>query len=216
MTRPPLRLKAVLFDWDGTLLDSAEASFDCYVRVFERFGIAFTRELFAKTYSPDWYRTYEAVGLPRERWSDADAQWLARYAECPTALLPGAAEAMRRFRKAGLASALVTSGSRARIERELSALSVEHLFQAVVCSEDSKAKKPDPAPLELGLVRLGIPASAAVFIGDSPEDVEMARAAGVFSVGVPGAFPNRQALESARPDLLAESLLEALERLIDG
>jgi phosphoglycolate phosphatase-like HAD superfamily hydrolase len=66
----------------------------------------------------------------------------------------------------------------------------------------------------MALGRLGAAAPLAACVGDSPEDVEMARAAEVFSVGVPGGFPNREKLRSARPDLWAEALTEAAERLL--
>jgi phosphoglycolate phosphatase-like HAD superfamily hydrolase len=51
-------------------------------------------------------------------------------------------------------------------------------------------------------------------VGDSPEDVAMAKAAGAFAVGVPGGFPNREALAASRPDVLAPSLGEALRALL--
>jgi phosphoglycolate phosphatase len=54
----------------------------------------------------------------------------------------------------------------------------------------------------------------AAYVGDSPEDVKMAQAAGVRAVGVPGGFPNREALAAARPDLLAPSLEGALDLLL--
>jgi phosphoglycolate phosphatase-like HAD superfamily hydrolase len=55
-----------------------------------------------------------------------------------------------------------------------------------------------------------------VYVGDSPEDVEMARAAGVFAVGIPGAFPNRDALLGSAPDLCAASLEEAVNVVLAG
>lgn len=207
-------MRAVFFDWDGTLVDSAEASFRTYCRVFSAHGVPFDREVFARSYSPDWYRTYEVVGLPREHWRQADELWLARYAEEEAKLLPGAQEALVSLASAGLAAALVTSGSRARIEKELAALGLSPYFATLVCSEDSPKRKPDPDPLRVGLSLLSVRPSDAACVGDSPEDVAMARAAGVFSVGIPGGFPNREALYGAGPDLLASSLADAVERLI--
>ena len=154
------------------------------------------------------------MGLPRERWSEADARWLDLYAAEEARLLPGAAEAVARLRSAGLAMAVVTSGSRVRVAREVARFGFADFFGALVCSEDAERKKPHPEPLELGLSRLGVRAEAAACVGDSPEDVEMARAAGVFSVGVPGGFPNREALRSARPDLWAAGLSEAVDELL--
>ncbi len=118
------------------------------------------------------------------------------------------------MRALGLATALVTSGSRARVQRELESLRVQALFDAVVCSEDAGRKKPDPAALNLALERLAVAPAHAAYLGDSPEDVEMARSAGVFSVAIPGRFPNREELIRAGADLFAQDIREAVERLL--
>ncbi|MBI3932921.1 MAG: HAD family hydrolase [Acidobacteria bacterium] len=206
--------RAVLFDWDGTLADSAETSFRCYVRLFGSFGIAFDRVRFEATYSPNWYKTYAAVGLPQERWGEADALWIDLYRDETPALVPGAREALERLRDAGRARGLVTSGSRERVAQDLVVLGVDGLFGAIVCSEDARLKKPHPEALLLALDRMGTEPGRAAYVGDSPEDVEMARAAGVFSVGVPGGFPNRRALRASAPDLLASDLAEAVQALL--
>ena len=210
--RPALR--AVFFDWDGTLVDSAEASYRTYVRLFEEFGIAFDRARFAETYSPEWHRTYSLLGLSSERWAAADARWLELYGDHEASLLPETPASLARLAAAGMRLAVVTSGSRSRVERELSAFGLTSRFAAVVCAEDCARRKPDPEPLTLALHRLGIAPAEAACIGDSPEDVAMSRAAGVFAVGVPGAFPNREALCAAAPDLLAAGLTDAVGRLL--
>lgn len=206
-------LAAVLFDWDGTLLDSADATFRSYQKLFGSFGIDFNRARFAETYSPDWYRTYTAVRLPPERWPEADARWIELYAAEAPCLIAGAAEAITNLRAARLATGLVTSGSRGRIERDLAKLGVAALFDVCVCSEDAPRKKPHPDPLRLALDRLSIESPQAACVGDSPEDIEMARAAGVFSVAIAGAFPNHEALRRSSADLFASNLAEAAGHL---
>lgn len=209
---PPLR--AVLFDWDGTLVDSAEATFRSYVGLFAGYGIAYDRDLFASTYSPDWYKTYEALALDRDLWSEADDRWIELYGREEVRLLPGAFSALGRLRATNLLTALVTSGSRPRVERELSALGIAELLDLLVCCEDVSAKKPDPAPLRTALERLRVPPEAAAYVGDSPEDVRMSRAAGVYVVAVEGGFPNREALRASDPDLMARDLEGAVEALL--
>jgi HAD superfamily hydrolase (TIGR01549 family) len=206
--------RAVLFDWDGTLVDSAAKSYRCYVRVFAAYGIDFDHAAFERTYSPDWYRTYEAVGVPRERWPEADARWIECYGTEASRLVPGAREALERLTTRAVRQGLVSSGDGARVRRELTALGVEGFFDAVVCGGETSRRKPDPEPLLLALERLGVPPKGAVYIGDSPEDMAMAKAAGVFAVGVPGGFPNREALAASRPDLLASTLGEALRAIL--
>jgi HAD superfamily hydrolase (TIGR01549 family) len=210
----PSSLRAVLFDWDGTLVDSAGVSFRSYVSLFASFGIAFGREEFERTYSPNWYVTYAGVGLPKDKWEEADARWLRLYGTEPSPLLPGAARALAQLRSAGLAQGLVSSGSRERVAGDLVRLEVSAFFHVVVCGGDTENRKPHPEPLIVALERLGVAATEAAYVGDSPEDVEMARNAGVFAVGIPGGFPNRAALEASSPDVLAGNLDEALQQLV--
>ena len=210
----PPAVEAVLYDWDGTLVDSAEASFRCYEETFASYGIRFDRDAYAATYSPNWHRTYVAVGLPEDRWAEADARWVEGYCRRSIPLVEGAREAIARVAAAGLAQGLVTSGDRGRVERELAAHGIAGHFGAVVCGSDAVEKKPHPQALLLALGRMGVPPARAAYVGDSPEDVEMARRAGALSVGIPGGFPNRPALLQARPDVMAERLADAVDALI--
>ncbi len=210
----PAAIEAVLYDWDGTLVDSAEASYRCYEETFASYGIGFDRDTYAATYSPNWHRTYVAVGLPQERWAEADARWVERYGCHAIPLVAGAEDAIARVAAAGLAQGLVTSGDRGRVERELAAHGIAGLFGALVCGSDPVEKKPHPQALLLALEQLGVAPGRAVYVGDSPEDVEMARRAGVWSIGIPGGFPNRAALAQSRPDLLAEGLGAAIDALL--
>jgi HAD superfamily hydrolase (TIGR01549 family) len=203
-------IRAVLFDWDGTIIDTAEASFRCYVRTFADFGIAFDRDAYERTYSPNWYHTFRLIGLSEDLWHDADARWLAYFAEETVDLMAGAREALESL---PMPKGIVTSGGRERVTRELDRHGVAHHFQQVVFGTDAKERKPHPEALHLCLERLGVAADEAAYVGDSPEDVLMAKAANVFSVAVPGGYPNRAALEAARPDVMAEGIVDAVSHL---
>ena len=208
------RLRAVLFDWDGTLVNTAEASFRCYEKLFGSYGITFDRDAFRRTYSPNWHLTYSSLGLAEERWAEADARWLTHYREEQVVLIEGAREALLRVRGAGLRAGLVTSGDRVRVERELADFGMAELFDVLVCAEDTVRRKPHPDPLLLALERLRLATDEAVYVGDSPEDIQMAQAAGVRAVGIPGGFPNREELAAARPEALEPSLSAALDTLL--
>ena len=208
------RFRAVLFDWDGTLVDSAAKSYRCYVEVFAVYGIDYDRDTFARTYSPDWYRTYADVGLPREAWTEADARWLDCYETEPSLLLPGACEALERLAARGIVQGLVSSGDPGRVRREIVALGLAPFFATVVCGGETERRKPDPQPLLVALERLGVAPTQAAYVGDSPEDVMMANAAGVFAVGIPGGFPNRRALEASGPQVFSPDLESAVSTLL--
>jgi HAD superfamily hydrolase (TIGR01549 family) len=198
----------VLFDWDGTLVDSAEVSFACYQEAFASFGIDFDHATYAATYSPNWHHTYVAVGLPRDQWERADRLWLDAYARRRAALLPGARAVLERLLRAGQRLGIVTSGDRSRVARELGEHGLSLAFEALVCGGDTPERKPHPAALQLALRKMQVEPARALYVGDSPEDILMARAAGVASVGIPGGFPNRASLLASQPDRLIEHLDE--------
>jgi len=214
MSPLPLKLQAVLFDFDGTLVDSAEASFRCYQRTFADFGIHFDRERYAETYSPDWLQTYTAVGLPQSSWEAANAVWLEHYSCEIAPMIDGVDGALKAIDNAGLLQGIVTSGTRHRVIRDLDALGIRELFRVLVCAEDAKKKKPHPEALMLALDQIKVSTDEAVYVGDSPEDIRMARDAGVFSIAIPGAYPNRDALAAAGADLTIASLHEAARFLL--
>lgn len=202
-----------MFDWDGTLVDTAEATYRCYQRVFDSFGIAFDRGVYARHYSPNWYHTFREIGLPEEHWPLADERWLAHFATEEVALVDGVHEALAELQSRDVAAAIVTSGTRERVTREMHAHGVAVHFRESVFGSDVTSKKPHPEALLLCLSRLGVSPTEAAYLGDSPEDVTMARAAGVFSIAIPGGYPNRDALAAAGPDVMADSLREAVEVL---
>jgi len=213
MSRVP---RLFVYDFDGTLVDSARASYECYAEVFASLGIDFDRERFAETYCPDWYQTYRALGLAEESWAEADRHWVECYARRGAPLIPGARAALEAVRERGLRQSLVTSGSRDRVRRELFRLGIASFLDSVVCSEDVERKKPHPEGLQRVLDEHAVEPGDAVYLGDSPEDVQMARAAGVKAVAIPGGFPNHAALEASDWDVFAGSLAEAVTRCLDG
>ena len=104
--------------------------------------------------------------------------------------------------------ALVSSGSRSRVLRQLREHEISGIFDAKVCSEDAPRRKPHPAPMRLALARLGVPPQGCVYIGDAPEDIEMAHRAGVRAIGVLGGSPVPERLRSACADALIETIRE--------
>ena len=200
-------VEGVLFDWDGTLIDSFHADTSAYLAMFHEIGIDWGLKELEQNYSPNWYHVYRAAGLPRKRWEDADRLWRAHYEKHRPKLISGARRVLVRLgREHPLA--LVTSGDRDRVIRQLREFRLTQLFTARVCSGDTVRKKPHPAPLRLALRQMELDPSACVYVGDAPQDVEMARRAGVRAIGVLGPFPTEKRLRAARPEFLLGSIVE--------
>jgi HAD superfamily hydrolase (TIGR01509 family) len=200
-------VEGVLFDWDGTLINSYHADASAYLAMFKEMGISWGLEELEKNYSPNWYDVYRAVGLQRPRWEDADRAWRAHYAKHRPKLIVGVRRILARLANTHHLG-LVTSGDRDRVTRQLREFRLTTVFAARVCSGDTLRKKPHPEPLRLALRKMQLDPPACVYVGDAPQDIEMARRAGVRAIGVLGPFPTEKRLRAARPDFLLESLEE--------
>jgi len=205
-------LEGVLFDWDGTLVNSYHADTSAYLAMFKEMGIAWGIEELENNYSPNWYEVYRAAKLPRKRWEDADRAWRAHYAKHRPKLMAGARRILATLANTHRLG-LVTSGDRDRVTRQLREFRLSSLFAARVCSGDTLRKKPHPEPLRLALRQMELHPSACVYVGDAPQDVEMARRAGVRAIGVLGPFPTKRRLRAARPEFLIKSIVELPEVL---
>ena len=205
-------IEGVLFDWDGTLIDSYHADASAYMAMFKEMGISWGLAELEKNYSPNWYHVYRAAGLPRKRWNDADRSWRFHYAKHKPKLISGTRRVLAKLDRAHLLG-LVTSGDRDRVHRQLREFRLNTLFAARVCSGDTVRKKPHPEPLRLALRKMRLAPCACVYVGDAPQDVEMAQRAGVRAIGVLGPFPTEKRLRAARPEFLLESIEELPEVL---
>ena len=216
--KPKPCLQGVLFDWDGTLIDSYRADTSAYLAMFKEMGITWGIKELERHYSPNWYEVYRAAKLPPKFWNEADRMWRAHYAKHRPRLISGVRRVLQAIRTKH-ALGLVTSGDRDRVVRQLREFRLTRLFSARVCSGDTLKKKPHPEPLRLALQQMELEAACCVYVGDAPQDVEMARRAGVRAIGVLGPFPTEKRLRAARPEFLIGSLEElpdVLNRLRNG
>ena len=206
MTSRPV-LHGVLFDWDGTLLDSYHADSQAFLAMFRAIGVDWGLAELERHYSPDWYAVYRAAKIPQERWDEADRVWRAHYEKHPSQLMAAARKVLGQLNKRHKLG-LVSSGDRDRVSRQLREFRLTRVFRTRVLGGDTQEKKPHPAPLLKALREMKADAQNCVYVGDTPEDVEMARAAGVQAIAVLGPFPTEKRLRAAKPEILLERLEE--------
>jgi len=204
-------ITTLLFDWDGTVVDSAQLGLTAFEQSFAALGVAFDHEIYRAVYSPNWYSVYEAMGLPKEKWQKADELWVQHYGEQTAQPVAGAQETLNELKRKGYRLGVVSSGSECRVGREVSKLGLESLFEVVVCNEQMENKKPHPEGLETAIGTLGCLREESCYVGDSPEDIEMGKRANLLTVGVRSAYPTSWKLESHHPDIFLKSLTELLD-----
>ena len=202
------QVNTLLFDWDGTLADSAGLGLLAFQKTFAQLGFAFPLDIYEATYSPNWYSTYEALGLPKDKWQQADDLWLQHYGEETAELIDGVGETLLDLRTRGYLLGVVTSGSESRVLREIERSVLKSSFDVVICNEHITRKKPHPEGLLLALEKLNASSEVAAYVGDAPEDIQMGKTAQVLTVGVRSTYPSSKRLRAAAPDIYLESLTE--------
>ena len=201
----------LLFDWDGTLVDSAQLGLTAFEQSFAALGMTFDHEVYRAVYSPNWYSVYEAMGLPRDKWQRADELWTQHYGEQTAQLVEGAKQTITELQQKGYRLGIVSSGNGRRVAREIAKVGFDSVFEVVVCHEQMENRKPHPEGLETALRLMNRSQQESCYIGDSPEDIEMGKRAGLLTVGVRSAYPTNRKLERSNPDIFIQSLSELLQ-----
>ena len=202
-------MDAVIFDWDGTLVDSLPEIFRANVEVLREYDVPFDETRYRRAYVPDWRLMYERLGVPPEHLDAAGLRWRELYASAPMpTAFEGVHEALDRLSKSGHVLGLVTAGDRDVVEHQLDRLGLAALIPVRVCGSDDIASKPHPDPLLLALADLGLrgrPGDAA-YIGDAPDDMRMARAVGTRAIGIVSTLGTREDLFAAGADEVSSSV----------
>ena len=198
-------IATLLFDWDGTLVDSAQLGLVAYEKSFADLGVPFDHETYRAVYSPNWLSVYEGLGLAKEHWQRADELWTEYYGQQTAELIKGAGETVAELRRKGYQLGVVSSGNVSRVTREIRELGLADFFEVVIGHEDVSNRKPHPEGLDTAMRMLGSSREKSCYIVDTPEDIEMGKRAKVLTVGVRSSYPTSWKLQSAQPDIYLES-----------
>jgi beta-phosphoglucomutase family hydrolase len=183
--------RAVLWDMDGTLVDSEEYHWLSWRETMAAEGIPITRDQFVVTFGqrndsilPRWLGT-DATPDRIQRVGDAKESLYRRLVrEGGLAPLPGAADWVRRLHQENWRQAIASSAPRANLDVVLEVIGLAGCFQAIVSAEDVTAGKPDPQVFLTAASRLETPPSQCIVVEDAGAGVEAARRAGMRSIGV--------------------------------
>jgi phosphoglycolate phosphatase len=202
-------MQTILFDWDGTIVDSIGALFETDGAICRRIGVPFDESIFRRTFSPNWRLMYRTLGIPEERTNEAVQVWETTFHPDQTRSFPGTEEALARLAAVGCTLGIVTGGSRAEVEPQLTRLGIDAQLTVRVYGHDTTAGKPDPGPLLLALeMASAVRPEDAVYVGDALDDMRMAAAAGVRGVGI-------VSMLATADDLLAAGAVECAGSVVE-
>jgi len=216
-TGPSSRPPAVLFDVDGTLIDSNYLHVHAWRRAFAETGL-----------SVESWRIHRSIGMDgktllgtlagdaadevQHQLKDLHDQY---YRETTHLLkpLPGARELLRKVAELGLQVVLATSAPEHELAILREVLDSEDVISEVTSAEDVETAKPEPDIVQIALDRAGVDADTAVFVGDAVWDAKAARAAKVPSIGVRSGGVSQSELENAGAAIVFDNVQDLLDNL---
>lgn len=216
-----MKYRLLIFDWDGTLMDSADRIVECF-----QSAIALT-DLPPRT--NDQIKHIIGLGLneavaalypeaDQSRWTQLADLYRLYYLELnktPTYLFEGVRETLEKLREEGFILALATGKTRHGLDRALKESGIQHLFQASRCADETRSK-PDPLMLNQILEETGISTHQALMIGDSEYDLQMANNANMDSAAVSYGVHSCEHLLNYHPVVCLHSMNDLWEFLHEG
>lgn len=198
---------AVLWDLDGTLVDSADSHYASWIEAMGGVGRSVTRAQFEATFGQrndrilaGWLGPDAPPELARRIADEKERAYRRLIREGGLAVLPGAEHWLRALGELGWKQAIASSAPRENVEAMLEVVGWNREFQAIVAAEDVRLGKPDPEVFLTAAARLGVPPARCIVVEDAASGVEAARRGGMRSIGV------GDTARTAHPDVAVASL----------
>jgi pyrophosphatase PpaX len=211
-----MRFPVVLFDLDGTVIDSGAIILASMRHAAKEVLGAEPpdEELMAAVGGPGLEAQMQA--LAPDRVDELVSVYRAHNEPLHEGLVccAGIDDLLVRLKDEGRRLGIVTAKRRKTVALAFDQIPLEHLFETVVGGDETARHKPDPEPLLLALERLEADAGDTAYVGDAPFDIRAAKAAGVFSIAVTwGGIHSRERLEAESPDAIVDSAEELYAEL---
>ena len=214
-----LTIKAVIFDFDGTLANTLPVCFDAFQRVFKEFdNKELNSEEIKAMFGPS------ETGIIRENLlninkDEAIELYYMVYSENHNRLVANNKDIndlLQYLKESGIKMGIFTGKARRSLDISLKALQMDKMFDVIITGDDVVKPKPDPEGLIKALVCLGIENSEAVFIGDSDADIYAGVQADVFTIGAQWLEDFHSLEFTIKPNVIMKSVNEFMNLLKAG
>ena len=212
-------IRAIIFDFDGLMLDTEVPEFQAWQEIFQGLGCDLPFAVWAQCIgTAEGFKPIDYLEEQLGRGVDREAVFTTRrhrHAELlqENILLPGVLDYIAAAKRLGLRLGVASSSPRQWVSGHLSRFEIVEPFSCIICADDVPRTKPDPALYQTALAALDVGAQEAIALEDSPNGILAAKRAGLFCVAVPNALTRQLVLDQA--DLQLASLAEMpLEQLL--
>lgn len=206
-------ITTLLFDFDGTLLDTNELIIQTFQYVLgTHYPGKYDRIDILPFLGPTLKETFDSVDLENtELLIEEYRAWNKSMHDELSSEFDGVSETLRLLKTAGMKMAIVSTKKKDMVMRGLGLLDAEGVFDEVIAMDDVVKTKPDPEPILLALNRLGATADEALMIGDNYHDIVGGQNAGVRTAGVAWSAKGEAFLQSFNPDFMLHHISDLLQ-----
>lgn len=213
-----MAVKALLFDFDGTLLNTNDLIIQTFMHVLnERFPGQYSPKDCLKFIGPSLKQTFNDIAPGEEEALIANYRaWNIKHHDELISEYPDVVSTLEQLKAQGIRLAIVSTKRNDTIDRGLSIMGATHLFDVRIGTDDVTNVKPDPEPVLLALKRLGIDKEDAIMIGDNSHDIEAGHRAGVRAAGVAWAIKGEAYLKQYQPEYILQHMTDLLAIVKEG
>ncbi|MFP7170835.1 pyrophosphatase PpaX [Terribacillus sp. 7520-G] len=208
-----MAITTLLFDLDGTLIDSNSLILASYTATLEQYmGRTYEREELLPFIGPPLKDVFENIDAERaEEMIAAYRKHNLEHHDAYVEAYPYVAETLQELKQAGFKLGIVTTKVRETAERGLRVCGLGGLFDVVIGYDDIEHAKPHPEPVLKGLEALGSVPGEAIMIGDNHHDIESGKNAGAKTAGVAWSIKGKETLLTYGPDYMLEDIRDLFD-----
>ncbi|WP_419959527.1 pyrophosphatase PpaX [Psychrobacillus sp. BM2] len=205
--------KALLFDLDGTILNTNELIIESFLYVLgEKFPGKYSRETVIPFLGPPLFETFNGIDPAlTETLTASYHKWNLEKHDQMVAPFDGVVETLQQLKNEGYKLAIVSTKRREMIERGLQLMECETLFDTIVGFDDVTYTKPDPEPIQIALQRIDTNKEDALMIGDNFHDIVGGQRAGVDTAAVAWSIKGEEFLATYNPTYMLHHMSELLD-----
>ena len=208
-----MRYKALLFDLDGTLINTNELIIESFLYVLgDKFPGKYTRESVIPFLGPPLRETFDSIDpTMTEMLISSYREWNIQNHDDMVTPFDGVVETLQLLKEKGYKLAIVSTKRRDMIDRGLRLINCEDMFDTIVGLDNVTNPKPDPEPLLLALEQLNVQPEDALMIGDNYHDIEGGQRAGVDTAAVAWSIKGEAFLATFNPTYIIKHISEIVD-----
>src|SRR5699024_1484131 len=206
-----MSINTLLFDMDGTLIDTNALIHESFVHTFNHYGLSFTDEEILSFNGPPLYETFMNIHpeLAGEMVDTYRAHNLANHDKY-VKVFPTVVETLERLKEKNIKMAVVSAKMRQGVELGLETTNLRQYFDSIVSVDDVTEPKPHPEPVIKAMKQLGGKKETSLMVGDNSHDIESGNSAGIKTVGVKWSSKGEAFLKQYDPTYMIDEMSDIL------